>query len=70
MQGNNLSPTIFGIYINSLLTELKPSGIGVKVYEGEIINVLAYADDIVLLADKESDLQKLLVIVEEWCNKW
>ena len=34
------------------------------------INILAYADDIVLLATNETDLQFLLFIVEKWCSKW
>ena len=29
-----------------------------------------YADDILLLAESESDLQALLFIVECWCKKW
>ena len=29
-----------------------------------------YADDIVLLAPNENDLQTLLFIVECWCKKW
>jgi hypothetical protein len=34
------------------------------------MNILLYADDIVLLAEKEEDLQALLFIVENWCKKW
>ena len=34
------------------------------------INILLYADDIVLLAKNEEDLQDLLFIVEVWCKKW
>ena len=33
-------------------------------------NGLAYVDDIVLLADNESDLQILLDCVHDWCKKW
>ena len=33
-------------------------------------NVLAYADDLVLLSDSEQNLQRLLDMVAEWCNKW
>ena len=31
---------------------------------------LLYADDLVLLADSEADLQNLLFLVEKWCKKW
>ena len=37
---------------------------------GLALNVLLYADDIVLIAKSENDLQDLLFIVEEWCRKW
>ena len=38
--------------------------------ENTIVNVLLYADDIVLLAKNEEDLQSLLFLVENWCIKW
>ncbi len=31
---------------------------------------MAYADDIVLLADSPENLQKLITIVQNWCTKW
>ena len=34
------------------------------------MNILLYADDIVLMASQETDLQFLLNIVENWCRKW
>ncbi len=68
-QGDNFSPTGFAAYLNPLITELKSAGIGVKM--GEIsVCVLAYADDIVLCAENEHDLQRLLDILFKWCFKW
>ena len=32
--------------------------------------MLLYADDIVLIAGSESNLQKMLDHVSEWCKKW
>ena len=69
-QGYCLSPTLFAIFINDLATTLKNSNIGVILEENMLINILLYADDIVLLAEKEEDLQFLLSIVESWCKKW
>ena len=35
---------------------------------GEKLSILLYADDIVVLADNERDMQSLLDIISEWCN--
>ena len=77
-QGDSLSPTLFSIFINDLAQEIKETGIGIELnidaietnIETEVINILLYADDIVLLAQNEPDLQLLLDIVEPWCKKW
>ena len=69
-QGDPASPTHFNAYINDLLQQLKNNGRGVKLETGDTINVLAYADDIVLLAENENDLQSLMDITAEWCFKW
>ncbi len=68
-QGDVTSPTAFSILINDLLKELKASNIGIPV-ENLVIPVLAFADDIALLAENESDLQKLINIVHKWSCKW
>ena len=77
-QGDCLSPTLFSIFINDLAEEIKDSNIGVKLeiedivgnIDITIVNILLYADDIVLFAENELDLQDLLNIVENWCEKW
>ena len=66
-QGDCLSPTLFAIFINDLAVEIKSSNIGVRLDENLVLNILLYADDIVLLAETEEDLQCLLYIVECWC---
>ena len=69
-QGDTISPTLFAIYINDLAEELKRSGVGVRLDGGFQVPCLFYADDIVLLAETEADLQDLLNIVNLWCSKW
>ena len=68
-KGNNISPTIFSVYINGLLQELNNTGEGVVVH-GRHVLCLAYADNIVLWSPTADGLQKLLDKTSEWCNKW
>ena len=69
-QGDCLSPTLFSIYINDLAQEIKDSGLGIPLEDDVLVNILLYADDIVLLAENENDLQQLICLVESWCTKW
>ena len=69
-QGDVTSPTAFSILINGLLKELNSTGIGVKIDTSLIVSVLAFADDIVLLAESAEDLQKLVDVVHRWSSKW
>ena len=38
--------------------------------DGTIISVLLYADDIVLIAPTEENLQLMLDTMNSWCRKW
>jgi hypothetical protein len=69
-QGDCLSPTLFAIFINDLAKEIKDCNVGVQIDDNLFMNILLYADDIVLLAESEPDLQLLLFLVENWCKKW
>ena len=78
-QGDCISATLFAIFINDLAEEIKQTGVGlnlnlnvanVNLDESLLMNILMYADDIVLLTEKETDMQFLLHLVEIWCSKW
>lgn len=50
-QGDVLSPTLFTIYINDLVLEIKHTAIGVRL--GDLtVGSLLYTDDLVLLASR------------------
>ena len=68
-QGDALSTTLFSAFINDLAEEIKSLNIGINI-DNDIISTLFYADDIVLLAENENNLQKMLDCVYNWCSKW
>ena len=68
-QGDNLSPTLFNLFLNDLATGIKRLNKGVDI-DDMCLSILLYADDIVLLAPDENKLQSQLDYLYEWCRKW
>ncbi|GFO09204.1 endonuclease-reverse transcriptase [Plakobranchus ocellatus] len=62
-QGCVLSPDLFSLYSEIIMRNLEGHP-GIKI-GGSNINNLRYADDTVLIAENEKDLQQLLDIVKE-----
>ena len=67
-QGCILSPLIFNLFVNDLGTLLEHSGKGVSL-DGVNLSCLFYADDLVLIAETEEDLQQLFDILAAWCDR-
>ena len=67
-QGDVLSTTLFSLYVD-LVKEIKELKCGVN-YGDLMIEILLYADDIVLLSDNPQGLQLMLDTLGEWCKKW
>lgn len=64
-QGCVLSPLLFNLYSEAIMSEaLEGLEIGVKI-NGKVVNNLRYADDTVLIASSEKDLQILVNRVSE-----
>jgi hypothetical protein len=61
-QGGVISPRLFSLYIWIVICEIDKSNIGARLKK-IVINVLLYADDIILVAFTKACLQKLLDIV-------
>ena len=68
-QGDALSPTLFAMFIDDLVRELKQLGVGVTCGDVQL-SILLHADDIILVAENETDLQKMLTCADEWCKRW
>ena len=58
-QGDNLSPTLFALFINDLAEELKTLNCGITNDETHVCCLL-YADDLMLLSDSEDNMQRML----------
>ena len=59
-QGCPLSPTLFNIYVAGLEEELRKGQAGGIVVGERKVWLLTYADDIVLMADREEELKEML----------
>ena len=72
-EGSRLSPLLYTIFVDSLIKKLQQSKLGAHA-TGQLNNLpfsqwmgaILYADDIVLIAEDPTQLQKMLDIVQEW----
>ena len=70
-QGCLLSPILFNIYLNGLLTEVdKDKTHSVQLGDRQYMTCLAYADDILILSKSAIGLQRSLDILDRVCNTW
>ncbi len=68
-QGCVMSPWLFNIYMDGVIREMKGKvgGVGVRMFdEGRkcVLNSILFADDTVLIAENESDLQNLFSVFD------
>jgi hypothetical protein len=57
------------VFINDVVDEIKTLNFGVPLLNSKI-DMLMYADDIVMMAESEQNLQKMLDGVHAWARKW
>lgn len=68
-QGCVLSPILFNAYINELAKMFKECNTGVNICDVQI-GCLFWADDVVLIAKDEKELQKMLDIASSFSRIW
>jgi hypothetical protein len=67
-QGCSLSPLLFNYFVNDLAVFIKAANKGICI-DNEKLCILSYADDIVLIAENAEDLQFMLDMLNNCCNK-
>ena len=67
-QGDILSPLLFTIFINDLLTNTNWDGVDAGFMEE--LRGLLYADDVAILAKSLPELRKAAEHITRWCQKW
>ncbi|CAG2217942.1 unnamed protein product [Mytilus edulis] len=68
-QGDNLAPTLFAVFVDDLVTEIKRICKEINIGT-DSLSCLLYADDIVLISDTVDGLQSLLHCVTDWSKTW
>ena len=66
-QGSIASPSLWSVYLDPLLKALRSAGVGCHV-GGVFLGVMAYADDLILLAPNRAAAAQMLGICEEWAK--
>lgn len=68
-QGGPLSPRLFSLYIEDLIPKIESINTGAKLIHSKV-DIILYADDILLLSNELTGLQKMLIVTEEYGNEF
>ena len=68
-QGDSISPTLFNFYINEINNYIKPDETS-PTLGSKTINLLLYADDLILTSTTIEGLQKAVDNLDKFCADW
>lgn len=69
LQGEILSPLLFIIYLGDMIRFFRNRNVvGISLNHLTDLQLLLYADDLVLLAKSLSDLKKMMRVLQEYCS--
>ena len=64
-----LSSTLLSLFINDLAVDIKSMNLGIY-FGNKNISILLYADDIVIVAENENNLQAMITYMHQWCRRF
>ena len=68
-QGDNLSPTLFNIFMNGLPKYFDDSCAPTRIGNTPL-NSMLYADDLMVVSETQSGLQEAMYKLEKYCSSW
>ena len=70
IQGDNLSPLLFNIYVNDLPRALEVGKTNPIRIMDRNLNSLMWADDIILMSETREGLQQCINNLQDYCQEW
>ncbi len=73
LQGCPMSPTLFDIFDNDILSDMEGYGVrvpGLEASGNDIVSGLLWADDTTLLAGSIEEAKTMLEILQQWGERW
>ena len=70
MEGAILSPFLYTVFIDGLTQRLEAQNLGCRFTNGGWAGALYYADDLCMMATSDSEMQKMLRVLDEYCRDW
>jgi len=65
-EGSKLSPLLFLVFINPMIIGLRAAAPG-ALLAGVWVGALLYADDLIIIAESDEEMQRMLDSFSDWC---